>query len=579
MTHPHILRLTLTRFRGFENLNWLPTQGMNLILGGGDAGKSTLLEAIALLLYPTNGYTLSDSDYWRRCVEDEFVIEAVMHLPEATGIHQQKALAWPWEWDGSNVALPDIENSSPTDRAAYVLRVRGTSDLELLYEIEQPDKSVISLPTALRRAIGVVKLAGDERSDRDLRLVQGGALDRYLGDKGLRAKLGHSVSQTSVHSSLNDDAKIRLETLDSIFRNATLPTGLSLGFVGAAGLSVNALVGLTAKKDNVNLPILSWGAGTRRLAALSIAASLQDGCPIAAIDEVERGLEPYRQRHLVKELVERKGQSFVTTHSPAVINAAVGAALWYVDAQGAIGSLPIQKVSAQQEKDPEVFLARLAIVAEGITEVGFIHQLLTKFLAPNWEHLGVKITDAGGNESVLKLLEALLSGGVRFGGFADHEPASPNTGRWAKVSGSLGPLLLRWEKGCLEENVIPLFNETELRTLVEDPEGEKTGYRLRTLADRLKISNVSYDEIIEAVDGGSNLQALIIQAAIGAVPDTIDDKSEQKVYKAHAKAWFKSLEGGKELAEKVFALADRSAVAPKLDSFVKALRTELGISE
>ncbi|WP_374703607.1 AAA family ATPase [Janthinobacterium sp. ROICE36] len=182
--------------------------------------------------------------------------------------------------------------------AAYVLRVRGTSDLELLYEIEQPDKSVISLPTALRRAIGVVKLAGDERSDRDLRLVQGGALDRYLGDKGLRAKLGHSVSQTSVHSSLNDDAKIRLETLDSIFRNATLPTGLSLGFVGAAGLSVNALVGLTAKKDNVNLPILSWGAGTRRLAALSIAASLQDGCPIAVIDEVERGLEPYRQRHL-----------------------------------------------------------------------------------------------------------------------------------------------------------------------------------------------------------------------------------------------------------------------------------------
>jgi putative ATP-dependent endonuclease of the OLD family len=80
-----IRRLHLQRFRGIENLVWQPAAGMNVILGG-NVGKTTLLDAVALLmLYPTNGYTLSDTDYWQREVDAEFIIEAVMSLPEETG--------------------------------------------------------------------------------------------------------------------------------------------------------------------------------------------------------------------------------------------------------------------------------------------------------------------------------------------------------------------------------------------------------------------------------------------------------------------------------------------------------------
>lgn len=60
----------------------------------------------------------------------------------------------------------------------YRLRVRGTEDLELVYEILQPDASTDGLPVKLRRSIGLVRLGGDGRNDRDLRLVQGSALDR-----------------------------------------------------------------------------------------------------------------------------------------------------------------------------------------------------------------------------------------------------------------------------------------------------------------------------------------------------------------------------------------------------------------
>ena len=56
----YIRRLKIQRFRGIESLTWHPTSGINIILGGGDVGKTTILDAIGLLLNPTNVYVVSD---------------------------------------------------------------------------------------------------------------------------------------------------------------------------------------------------------------------------------------------------------------------------------------------------------------------------------------------------------------------------------------------------------------------------------------------------------------------------------------------------------------------------------------
>lgn len=572
MTSPEIRRLHLKKFRGFEDLVWCPSPGMNVILGGGDVGKSTLLEAIALLLHPTNSYTLSDSDYWQRLVEEEFCIEAVMYLPDSTGIHQQSTLAWPWEWNGTDAVLLADEGDGGAAQPVYKVRVRGTADLEVVHEFVQPDGSQVAFSIALRRNIGVVRLAGDDRNDRDLRLIQGSGLDRLLADKGLRARLGHRAAQDPVEDALSEEAKTKLDALNSTFSQRALPTNLGLGFVGGVGLSISALVGLTAKKSTVQLPLTSWGSGTRRLGALVIADSLQDGRPITVVDELERGLEPYRQRRLVQSLLTKGTQSFVTTHSAAVISAANGAALWYVDTRGNIGSLASDQVSAHQTKDPETFLARLSIVAEGITEVGFITVLLERFVRADWKDEGIHVTDGGGNDAVLALLEALSSGGARFAGFADCEPHSSNPGRWGKLKERLGNLLLRWEKGCLEENIIPMFKREDLERLIEDAVGERTGMRLRTLADRLNINEKTFDAVASAA--GEGLLALIVEAAIGHVPESLKgNKGKANEFKAHAKVWFKSLEGGKELADKMFELGAWTVAKPKLLPFANAIRT------
>jgi putative ATP-dependent endonuclease of the OLD family len=46
-----------------------------------------------------------------------------------------------------------------------------------------------------------VRLSGDDRNDRDLRLVQGSALDRLLSDKGLRSRMARKLAK----SALKDD--------------------------------------------------------------------------------------------------------------------------------------------------------------------------------------------------------------------------------------------------------------------------------------------------------------------------------------------------------------------------------------
>src|SRR5439155_1440207 len=49
MSAPTIYRLDIQRFRGIKNLLWLPGKSVNVILGGGDGGKTTILDAIGLL--------------------------------------------------------------------------------------------------------------------------------------------------------------------------------------------------------------------------------------------------------------------------------------------------------------------------------------------------------------------------------------------------------------------------------------------------------------------------------------------------------------------------------------------------
>ena len=571
-----IYKLTIQRFRGIQSLTWLPAKGMNVILGGGDVGKTTILEAIALLLSPSNTAVISEADYWARDSAQEFVIEAVMTLPDATGIGSQNTFAWPWAWNGQDAIAPsaDGEGDLPAPgEPVYRVRVRGTTELELAWEVMQPNDEFDHFSTAVRRRIGLVRMSADERNDRDLRLVYGSALDRLLADNALRARIGKQVAGLNLHESLNDKGKGAIESLDVRMADAALPSALKLGLTTSQGLSIGALIGLLATKNGVALPLSSWGAGTRRMAALEIASSTDKEASVTLVDEIERGLEPYRLRKLINILAGQHGQIFLTTHSPVAISCAEGANLWYLDSLGSIGALPRDKIGPQQKRDPETFLARVAVIAEGPTEVGFLQYLLEKAFEGNPLDHGVRVCDGQGNVATLDLLETLASSGLLFAGLADDEGTAPQ--RWKNLKERLKERLHQWPKGCTEDHVIGAVFEANLLELLKDGEGELDGYRLRTLADRLGLQ----DKTTEAIDAalkasGQTWRALIIAAATGSKDGA--PEGQEKTWKKHSQQWFKSTDGGKELAQKMVALGAWADIQPQLLPLINAVLVAVG---
>lgn len=571
-----IRKLTIQRFKGIQAMTWLPAEGMNVILGGGDVGKTTVLEAIALLLSPSNSVVISEADYWARDSTQEFVIEAVMSLPEATGIGSQNTFAWPWAWNGQDAIAPpsDGEGDLPMHgEPVYRVRVRGTTELELAWEVIQPNDEFDHFSTAVRRRIGLVRMSADERNDRDLRLVYGSALDRLVADNALRARIGKQVSDLDLHTALNDKGKEAIKLLDTRMANAALPSELKLGLTTSQGLSIGALIGLLATKIGIALPLSSWGAGTRRMAALEIASATDKEASVTLIDEIERGLEPYRLRKLINILAEQQGQIFLTTHSPVAIACAEVAHLWYLDSQGALGALPRDKIAPQQKRDPETFLARVAVIAEGPTEVGFLQYVLEKAFEGNPLNHGVRVCDGQGNGAALDLLETLASSGLLFVGLVDDEGTAPQ--RWANLKEKLKERLYQWPKGCTEDHVIGAIPEEKLLELLKDGDGELDGYRLRTLADRLGLQEKTPEAIGVALKAsGKTRRALIIAAATGNKEGA--PEGQDKTWKKHSQQWFKSIDGGQELAKKMIALGAWSDIQPKLLPLINSVLVAVG---
>jgi putative ATP-dependent endonuclease of OLD family len=107
-----IYRLNIERFRAVKNLSWHLSKHVNVILGGGDVGKTTILDAIGLLLSPTNQTTLADTDYYGRDIDAGFVIEAILTLPPSSGINCENKHAWPWHWNGSEAVVRSTDDEA-----------------------------------------------------------------------------------------------------------------------------------------------------------------------------------------------------------------------------------------------------------------------------------------------------------------------------------------------------------------------------------------------------------------------------------------------------------------------------------
>lgn len=381
-----IRKLEIRNFRSIRHLDWFPAPGINCLIGPGDSGKSTILDAIDLCLGARRSAPLSDTDFPNLNVADPINITATLgDLPDVL-----KNIETYGDFLRGFDRVTGTLEDEPRLGWETVLSVKVTveADLEPIWSLVSPEAQVEHIERSLRWSdrVTVAPARLGNYLNAHLGWARGSVLNRLSEDPvQLGPQLAHAARQA--RSSFGQAASAPLKNvLDEVNRVAQ-----SLGIVignGAQALldahSVSIGDGAVALHDESGIPLRSLGTGSARLlvAGLQRAAS-NDGTGMVLVDEVETGLEPHRLQRLLMSLGAKEAASplqvFMTTHSPVTVRELSAAQLWSVRTNGpqhtALWVGQHEEAQATARATPDAMLAHKVILCEGISEVGLVRGL------------------------------------------------------------------------------------------------------------------------------------------------------------------------------------------------------------
>lgn len=417
-----IRRVTIERFRGLLGLRFAPGPRV-VILGPNNAGKSTVLEALDLLLHSGLGRpraSPTEIDYFGRDPAAEFRVEVVLGaLPSSFLAETREYL------EGWNSEIEEIVPEPEGEGIETVVRVqvRGTSDLDLTHEFAKPEAAGARFSPRLRMQVGWIFDGRTREPARQLAFYQGAMLERLFGDteldepvRALRAALGEGAA--AVNDDANVNGTLRLIAADlrklGLFTADELPQ-FEIGAVSKRELLQALRLALPA--PDAQIPVYRQGRGAQRLLLVSVLLRLAQaaGVPtIGGFEEPEEALEPLRQTQVARmlaQLTEENGQVFVVTHSPEIARAfAVDDFLLLRERAAGEGARMLRtSLSGRMRQKYErmldrgivrAFFARVPLLVEGPGDRAVVESfwriLATKGLIPPAEQVGLDVVNCEG---------------------------------------------------------------------------------------------------------------------------------------------------------------------------------------
>lgn len=409
---PKLFHLYIENFRGIEKFDHTFNEGLTCIIGRGDSGKTTILDAISYVLSPLYTIPFTDSDFHDCNVESPIKIEAT--LTDLTdeilrkvgeriiGVKNGEII--------TSMTSPEAQDGI-TDAVTIQLKVE--KDLEPEWYLLGADgvepKPIRASERELFNCFYI-----SEYNDRHFTLSKGTPLSTLFKQKAekkvdilnaeLIADLGRNAKKGFEEAIQSEE--IFAEVVNAITQNAT-DLGLKTGEVKASLDQREFLLRenkIALHQENV--PLRQLGKGSKRLLSLAIQLSLTNPSGIILIDEIEQGLEPDRIHQVVSQLASKIGiQIIITTHSQHVVEE-LDCCNLYIKSHPGEGLLKIEPTNELQglvRKHPLALFAKSIIIGEGATEYGFIRGLNEVWQKNGYKSMsfyGVCAINGNGNECI-----------------------------------------------------------------------------------------------------------------------------------------------------------------------------------
>lgn len=565
-----VSRLSIENFRSIAKAE-LQFTGHTLLIGGNNVGKSTICEALDLVLGPdrlnrtppVEEFDFRNANYLAADGETAAPLRIEAVLIELTDTIKSLCAANLEFWHKTEkrllaegeIAEADNPNVELCLRLVTIARYDIDEDQFVARTVygrtnEEPDEEPKAIPIRVKRAIGFLYLRTIRTGSRALSLERGTLLDNILRMKEARKGMWENIRTrlAALDPPIDADATELGPILDEI--EARLAEYIAPGGEGrSTRLFVSQLTRehmrktiaffLTMGQGEAAVPFQQAGTGTLNtlvLALLTFIADLKKDNVIFAMEEPEIALPPHTQRRIANYLLEETSQCFVTSHSPYVIERFEpdGIVKLNRNEQGELSGTAIKLPAGMKAKNyrqnfrraiAEAMLGRGVIVGEGITEQDALLVVTQKMEEYNpdlfpLDVAGISVINADGDGNLEKLGAFFKEIDIPAFAFFDRKKRTD-----ADIAALQGIYTIAKEisqKGAemLMAEETPLDRQWQYLELLrnEDSEGRFGIPAARPADDALRALVVS---TLKGLKGEGGAARLLDLCAVGELPPTI----------------------------------------------------------
>jgi putative ATP-dependent endonuclease of the OLD family len=507
-----VRRLTIENFRGVS-AGQVDFASHALLVGGNNIGKSTVCEALDLVLGPERLFrrpVIDEHDFHKGqyLTEDNKPVEIsiralLVDLSDEARRRFQRHLRC---WDDTKGQFVDETGAGPegTDQAGTVWAlpvifigrydpaeddfIGNTFFDHPIEQIDEEDPAEQQLGNGRKmfsreqkRLCGFVFLRTLRTGSRALSLQRGSLLDTVLrlGGSGLTEMWAETLSSLRgldpAIGEIDQLKAIRTEIRQRMARFVNLSTGDEATAFFASDLTRDHLrdvvrLFLAAQPAPHQIPFQRLGTGSVNLLVFALLTFIADlkgkQSVIFAMEEPEIALPPHTQRRVGRFVLSEMGQAIVTSHSPYIIEQFEPEQIVALSRDGdgilssrtvLLGDIKPKKYRRERRQMAEAVLSRAVLVVEGATEAALFpvaSEVMETTLGEAYEHLdlaGVTVFNAEGDNAVPGYGPFFKAVGKPVFALYDKQPAAPTP----EVTAQLADFTQAWEaaeKG--NENVL-----------------------------------------------------------------------------------------------------------------------------